>query len=105
MQHRWEGQEMAHVCPDCSTPMIDEVVDGVTINACPKGAGVWVHPEALTEIIATDPIGLLDLEERNVPTTEQKVIGKSLRNCPDDNMTLQDYHYCYDSPVTLQVCT
>jgi len=96
---------MARICPDCETNMIDETVDGVVVNACPKCAGVWVHPEALTEILEKDPVGLLTLEEKNVPQMEQKVIGHSFRNCPDDGMTLQQYHYCYDSPVVLQVCS
>ncbi len=96
---------MARTCPDCNTAMIDEAVEGVVVNACPQCAGVWVHPEALTELLEKDPVGLLELEEKNVPKTEQRPIGRSVRNCPDDNMTLQEYHYCYNSPIVLQVCT
>jgi Zn-finger nucleic acid-binding protein len=96
---------MARICPDCETNMVEETVDGVTVNACPKCAGVWVHPEAITEILEKDPIGLLELEDKNVSQMEQRVIGHSVRNCPDDSMTLQEYHYCYDSPIIIQVCT
>jgi Zn-finger nucleic acid-binding protein len=85
--------------------MIDEIVDGVTVNACPNCAGVWVHPEAITEILQKDPVGLLELEAMNVSKMQEKKIGHTLLNCPDDSMTLQEYHYCYNSPIIIKVCT
>ncbi len=94
-----------HTCPDCSIEMIDEVVEGVTLNSCPQCAGVWIHPEALKQILLQEPQALAELDAINIPKVEHKIMDTHLRSCPDCLMSLQNYHYCYDSPIVLQVCS
>ena len=96
---------MSRICPDCAVAMLNETVEGVAVNICGTCGGVWVHPEALAELISRDPIGLLELDRVEAHPQQQKFLGKAFRNCPDCSMSLQDYHYCYNSPVIIQVCS
>ena len=103
---------MLRICPDCSVAMEEEQIEdlaGAAVNVCNLCGGVWVHPETLTEILSHDHEGLGDLDRKihiaGNESRSQHVTGISLRHCPDCEMPLSNYHYCYNSPITLQVCS
>ena len=56
-QIRLKQDRTTKPCPICDQPMVKEDVDGVTIDHCPGGHGVWLDQgelEELTELIEED---------------------------------------------------
>jgi len=96
---------MARICPNCSNPMHVEDVHGIQLDVCPQCAGIWFDAEELRNLMDRDPLALLELEDLTPMKITQESAGPSIRHCPADSFPLQNYHYLYDSPVVLEVCT
>ncbi|HLV78847.1 MAG TPA: zf-TFIIB domain-containing protein [Chthonomonadaceae bacterium] len=95
---------MAPICPNCSAEMRAETVHGVPLEVCPQCEGIWFHADALRTLLEMDPEALAELEQPPVPPVEQKQAGPSTRLCPDCMLSLQQYHYLYNSPIVLEAC-
>lgn len=95
---------MARNCPDCSVDMVIESVGDIKLDVCSLCAGTWFDPEELRILLARDPLALDMLEDKAVPSVEQKPAGPSWRRCPDCQLPLEEYHYLYTSPVVLNTC-
>lgn len=94
---------MARNCPQCHTLMETETVDNVSVDVCPKCAGIWFAEVDLRNMLKNSPSALQDLEE-SAPKIEQKTMGQSELRCPDDGAILNFHHYLYSSPAVLHTC-
>src|SRR5690348_5408339 len=95
---------MARLCPDCQITLNPHAFHGVKLDVCSRCAGIWFDAEELRTLITSDPLGLSALDEQVAPHLEQAAGPRSLHNCPDCGMLLQEFHYLYNSPIVLLAC-
>jgi len=95
---------MSRLCPDCKEPMRQETYHGVTIDACPRCAGMWFDEGELGRVMSTDPIALIELEDEHIPQVQAHARENPERRCPDCGRLLDRYRYMYNSPIDLDTC-
>ena len=57
MDRRDRSLDNAPVCPACKEPMVVFELDGVEIDRCPRGHGLWFDRNEMETLIAASPGG------------------------------------------------
>jgi len=84
--------------------MNGETIHGVALDVCSGCGGIWFDSDELRALLASEPDALQELEPKNAPPVEQSHQGPSTLLCPNCAVTLDEYHYMYNSPVILHAC-
>jgi Zn-finger nucleic acid-binding protein len=74
------------------------------VDVCPQCAGVWFDAGELRQIMQSDPVALIDLEEQNVPIAPMQHPADAALRCPQCDRVLDRFHYTYSSPIELHRC-
>jgi Zn-finger nucleic acid-binding protein len=91
-------------CPDCRQPMTADRRGDIAVDVCKACAGIWLDEGELRQVMQSDPLGLISLEESHAPEVAPLAAATRLRRCPDCDRGLDRYRYLYDSPVQLDLC-
>jgi Zn-finger nucleic acid-binding protein len=98
-------------CAVCGTPMHTIHHEGVELDACPAGCGVWLDPGELRQVVASEDqprprVQQLDELERARGATAEvmsQVASEAVRPCPRCGGALRKRDYP-GSTVVMDVC-
>lgn len=96
-------------CPNCRTPLAEEVYESVKIDRCPKCAGTWLDKGELVQILEIREMeftaAFIDetkkSEKSGIPAEEVA----SIEPCPKCATPLVAVNYSYSSGVILDKCS
>lgn len=94
----------ALLCPDCRLEMQRQQYYGVTVDVCPTCAGMWFDEAELRMLMQIDPLILLTIEDKSLPSVQYDPSETVNRRCPRCALPLHPYRYLYRSPVELDTC-
>lgn len=99
---------MARLCPDCNLALKPVIMRKVTVDACPRCAGVFFDEGEINQIRLDGDDALAKLDEAVQPSEDfvidfQHHVEKA-RVCPNCRSEMDKMRYLYNSPIVLDSC-
>jgi len=95
---------MNRSCPDCSVALVPREFQGITIDACPRCAGIFFDEGEVNALKARGLQAMEELENQIVPEVIQEAIADKFRLCPHCKSSMDKFRYMYHSDVVLDEC-
>jgi len=95
---------MNRTCPDCSIALVAQEFQGITIDACPKCAGIFFDEGEVNALKAKGLDAMEQLEDAIVPEVTVEPTSDRFRLCPNCKEAMDKFRYMYHSDVVLDEC-
>lgn len=89
------------ICPACDCSLETKTFDDLSVDACPKCAGIFFDAG---EIVEARKEGFEHLEQAVFPSEPHTPKANGARPCPKCRTTMTSYRYQYHSPIFLDCC-
>lgn len=100
---------MARVCPDHNLPLDPKTFRNVTVDVCPKCAGVFFDEGEVNRLRLDGNDAMVEVEDAIVPAEGHSVDFREMterpRACPNCRFSMDKMRYLYNSPVMLDSCS
>lgn len=95
---------MPRTCPDCNIALDARDFQGITIDACPKCAGIFFDDGEVAAIKAKGLDAMDELEKAVVPQVTTEAAQGKFRRCSNCGSAMDKFRYMYHSDVVLDQC-
>ena len=95
---------MSRACPDDAAILEPRAFRAVTLDACPKCAGLFFDEGEMAALQEGGPETLGEVERAAAPSDLQVVEGSAPRRCPGCRALMRGYAYRYSSDIRLAGC-
>ena len=95
-------------CPYCSTPLVPETYEGITIDRCPSCQGTWLDAGELTHIVETQEVTIpQEIVRETLALAAVNVSSPGVRTlvpCPKCDGPMNPINYDHTSGVIIDHC-
>lgn len=99
-------------CIECSAELTHIVHEGIALDSCPNGHGLWVDRSELAQVAASEHSArAADEQQREVDAARgglrsvmDAVAGEGLRPCPECGREMVKHQYADYSSVVIDSC-
>ena len=99
---------MARVCPDCELDLKHQTFRNVTVDVCPRCAGIFFDEGEVNKLRIDGNDAMGELEEMVRPSEDFIVDFRTMtevsRRCPGCKTSMDKMRYLYSSPIMLDSC-
>lgn len=92
------------LCPDCHVSLHPTAFHTLSLDVCPRCAGIWFDGGEFANLRAMGPNLLTELERSAVPEIRRQDQGTHDRWCPVCPRPLDRFAFATDSPISVDVC-
>lgn len=95
-------------CLTCSQPMENTQREGVVVDQCPDGHGVWLDATELSNLVNVQEVEHTDAERQAAQaardTNPEALRSESSRNCPKCGVAMEKVNYDEWSGIVIDSC-
>jgi len=95
---------MNRTCPDCNLALTARDFQGITIDTCPKCAGIFFDEGEVNQLKGKGLQAMEELEDAIVPEEQHEATADKFRLCPNCKDSMDKFRYMYHSDVVLDEC-
>lgn len=95
---------MSRLCPEDLTDLEARTLQGVTVDACPKCAGIYFDEGEIATLQSQGSAALTEVEDAVIPGEFSYIESPIPKRCPGCKGAMHAYRFRYSSEIRLDGC-